>query len=41
MKLTEEELKAKKKYHKSRVSYYCKKIESIKEEKSKIGFKYK
>lgn len=39
-KLTVEEIESKRKYHKKRVDFYGRKLEEIKKEKNKIGFKY-
>lgn len=39
-KLTIEELKKKKEYHKKRIKYYQKKIEEREKENKRIGFKW-
>ena len=38
--MTKIELKKKKKYHEKRAEFYDKKIEGIKENENRIGFKY-
>jgi hypothetical protein len=40
MKLTKEELKAKKKYHKKRAKFYAKKLDEINNKENRIGFKH-
>lgn len=39
-KLTEKELKQKRSYHEKRMEYYEKKIEDVKAERKRIGFKF-
>jgi len=39
-KLSEEELKAKKKYHKKRYKFYSQKLESLDKKDKRIGFKH-
>jgi len=40
MRLTEDEVKAKKKYHSKRYDFYNQKLKDIKSKKNRIGFKH-